>query len=265
MVSMPVIQETVWFEDCRLSAADGLVRHGHAMAVEPTVLAVLRYFLEHRHEFVSKTALQQAIWPDVHIARGTIDKGISRLRQALGDSATEPRFIRTIPRRGYRFIATVWREPPTHVGASTVLESATESTVAASKLSRDRATERRIDRSRFVRDVTIPDGTVVRVKQRFQKIWEIKNVGTVPWIGRFLVREGPSEAPGRLRSAERVTIPATTPGETCQIVVELVASDTPGSCYAEWKMTDAGGALCLATQTPLYVSVDVRESRSRVD
>jgi hypothetical protein len=81
----------------------------------------------------------------------------------------------------------------------------------------------------------------------------------VPWVGRYLERQGPAEAPGRLRSAERTSIPDTLPGRTCIIEVELVAPSTPGSCYAEWKMIDDRGQFYLPGQLPVYVSVDVRE------
>lgn len=54
------------------------------------------------------------------------------------------------------------------------------------------------DASRFVRDVTIPDGTRVLVGTRFKKTWEIQNVGDVAWEGRRLVREGPLEGHYRL-------------------------------------------------------------------
>src|SRR6202158_1461311 len=70
---------------------------------------VLRLLLERPQEIVSREELQQRIWPkdtfvDYDLA---LRKAITRLREALGDSAESPRFIETIPRRGYRFIAAV--------------------------------------------------------------------------------------------------------------------------------------------------------------
>lgn len=115
------------------------------------------------------------------------------------------------------------------------------------------------DRSRFVKDLSVPDGSIVRVNERFVKKWEIANVGTIPWVDRYLVRQGPAQARGRLRSDERTPIPRTLPGENCVIAVELVAPDMPGSCYAEWKMTDTAGRILLPNQKPVYVSVDVTQ------
>jgi len=68
---------------------------------------VLQVLLEHPREIVTREELQQRIWPqdtfvDYDLA---LRKAIARLREVLGDSADSPRFIETIPRRGYRFIA----------------------------------------------------------------------------------------------------------------------------------------------------------------
>jgi TolB-like protein/DNA-binding winged helix-turn-helix (wHTH) protein/tetratricopeptide (TPR) repeat protein len=70
---------------------------------------VLQLLLEHPHEIVTREELQQRIWPkdtfvDYDLA---LRKAIARLREALGDSAESPRFIETIPRRGYRFIGSL--------------------------------------------------------------------------------------------------------------------------------------------------------------
>ena len=70
---------------------------------------VLKLLLERPQEIVTREELQQRIWPkdtfvDYDLA---LRKAITRLREALGDSAESPRFIETIPRRGYRFIAAV--------------------------------------------------------------------------------------------------------------------------------------------------------------
>jgi TolB-like protein/DNA-binding winged helix-turn-helix (wHTH) protein len=70
---------------------------------------VLRLLLEHPQQIVTREELQQHIWPkdtfvDYDVA---LRKSITRLREVLGDSAESPRFIETVPRRGYRFVASV--------------------------------------------------------------------------------------------------------------------------------------------------------------
>jgi len=70
---------------------------------------VLRLLVEHPQEIVTREELQQHIWPgdtfvDYDLA---LKKAVNRIREVLGDSADSPRFIETIPRRGYRFIAPI--------------------------------------------------------------------------------------------------------------------------------------------------------------
>lgn len=113
------------------------------------------------------------------------------------------------------------------------------------------------DKSKFIRDVKIPDGIKVKVNQKLTKIWEIQNVGLVIWDNRYLQREGPCEGPGRLKSRGRVRIPYTEPGQRVKIKVSFIAPSEPGSCYCEWKMVDEKGNYLLPNQKPVYVSVDV--------
>lgn len=113
------------------------------------------------------------------------------------------------------------------------------------------------DRSKFIRDVTVSDGTEVKVNQKFTKIWEIQNVGSVVWDNRYLQREGLSEGPGRLKSKDRVRIPYTEPRQKVKIKVTFIAPSEPGSCYCKWKMVDEKGKSLLPNQKPLYISVDV--------
>lgn len=212
-----------------------LLRNGLPVAIAPTPLHVLRTLIAHHPNVMSRDELQRVIWQtEVAVDSGFVARAVSRVREVLGDSAQHPRFIETLPKRGYRFIGAVTTErtslEPLHPG----------------------------DRSDFVRDVTVTDGSTVRVGQRFTKIWDIQNVGTVPWVTRYVVRQGPPHARGRLQSEERTPIPDTLPGQVCRISIELTAPDTPGSCEAEWKMADEQGRLLLPNQLPIYVSVDVR-------
>ena len=70
---------------------------------------VLQVLLEHPQEIVTREEFRQRLWPgntfvDYELA---LKKAVNRLREVLGDSADSPRFIETIPRRGYRFIAVL--------------------------------------------------------------------------------------------------------------------------------------------------------------
>lgn len=90
-----------------------LYRDGHRVAVQRQPFAVLQLLLAHPGEVVSREELRRQLWPGdtfVDFDAG-LNAAIKRLRQALDDAADNPRFIATLPRRGYRFIAPVWLPP----------------------------------------------------------------------------------------------------------------------------------------------------------
>jgi len=75
------------------------------------VLAVL---LERPGELVTREELQGQLWPEDTFVDfdNSLNTAIARLREVLGDSAHHPRFIETVPRRGYRFVASVEQPSP---------------------------------------------------------------------------------------------------------------------------------------------------------
>jgi DNA-binding winged helix-turn-helix (wHTH) protein/Flp pilus assembly protein TadD len=84
------------------------VAHGSAtLNLTPKLLDLLLYFLERPATLVTKEELLDALWPGANVTENALAQAISELRQALGDEAAAPQFIRTVARRGYRFIAPV--------------------------------------------------------------------------------------------------------------------------------------------------------------
>lgn len=84
---------------------------------------ILLVLLENPGRVVPREELHKRLWPEDTFVEfdHNLNNAISRLREALGDSATSPRFIETLPRRGYRFLADVYREgeqPATQDAAS---------------------------------------------------------------------------------------------------------------------------------------------------
>ena len=70
---------------------------------------ILAMLLEQPGELISREEIRQRLWPEdtfVDFDHG-LNNAVNRLREALGDSAAAPRFIETVPRRGYRFIAGI--------------------------------------------------------------------------------------------------------------------------------------------------------------
>src|SRR6266849_3326968 len=82
---------------------------GARIRLQEQPLHILRILLEHPGTIIPREELRQKIWPSdtfVDFDHG-INNAIKRLREALGDTAETPRFIETLTRRGYRFIASL--------------------------------------------------------------------------------------------------------------------------------------------------------------
>src|SRR5882672_6160355 len=91
------------------SSAGELRKHGIKIRLQEQPLQILRQLLEHSGEVVTREDLQKSIWPAdtfVDFDHG-LYSAVQRLRDALGDTAETPRYVETLPRRGYRFIAAV--------------------------------------------------------------------------------------------------------------------------------------------------------------
>jgi len=81
--------------------------NGTSLPLEPKVMEVLVRLAHHPGEPVSKEQLLQTVWPDTFVSDGVLVRSISELRRVFKDDAREPRFIQTIPKRGYRLVAPV--------------------------------------------------------------------------------------------------------------------------------------------------------------
>src|SRR6201993_756126 len=69
---------------------------------------VLAILLEHAGDVVTREELQTRLWPDTFVdVDRNLNTAINKIREVLGDSAESPRFVETLPRRGYRFIGPV--------------------------------------------------------------------------------------------------------------------------------------------------------------
>src|SRR5262249_60172679 len=77
------------------------------MALTPKAFAVLCHLVEHAGQLVTKDALLTTVWPEISVSEGVLSECVWEIRQALGDTPQAPRFIQTVHRRGYRFIAKV--------------------------------------------------------------------------------------------------------------------------------------------------------------
>ena len=95
-----------------LSAGE-LRKNGVKLRLQGQPFQVLTLLLERSGEVVTREELQQKLWPsDTFVDFDhSLNTAINKVREALGDSASSPRFVETLARRGYRFIAPVQGEP----------------------------------------------------------------------------------------------------------------------------------------------------------
>jgi len=113
------------------------------------------------------------------------------------------------------------------------------------------------DSSKFMGDITVPDGTQVKVNQEFTKVWALANVGTVDWHNRFLARINPTADADGCHSPDRVAIGDTPPGQQVMISVLVTAPSHPGKCWVSWKMVDENGQEYFPSRRPVYFMVNV--------
>lgn len=106
------------FGGYRIDAASGELRRGEDLVhLSPTNFQLLLCLVSRAGEFLSKELLLDHVWPDSAVGEGSLSRAVSTVRRALGDDARHPKFIATVPWRGYRFIARVHQEGRVNAGA----------------------------------------------------------------------------------------------------------------------------------------------------
>ena len=90
-----------------------LRKKGVRVKLQEQPFQILAALLEHPREVITREELRMRLWPsDVVVDFDSgLNRAINRLREALGDDADNPRFIETLPQRGYRFLAEVGSAP----------------------------------------------------------------------------------------------------------------------------------------------------------
>jgi DNA-binding winged helix-turn-helix (wHTH) protein len=82
-----------------------LTKKDRQKRLEPKVILLLNYFVSHANVVVSRQELIAALWPDVVVGDEVVTRAIFSLRNALGDDVKAAKYIETIPKKGYRFLA----------------------------------------------------------------------------------------------------------------------------------------------------------------
>jgi hypothetical protein len=119
------------------------------------------------------------------------------------------------------------------------------------------------DRARFVRDVTVPDNTVMQPGERFTKTWRMKNVGSCTWDSDYalvFVSGNPLGAPGVVPLTQEVG-----PDDTVDISVEMIAPEDGGTFRSEWKLSNRAKQIFGTGQEgdlPIWAQIRVNTAQS---
>jgi DNA-binding winged helix-turn-helix (wHTH) protein/tetratricopeptide (TPR) repeat protein len=101
------------FDDHSLDTDRRELRRGSfAITIEPQVFDLLQYLIENRDRVVGKDEVLRAIWKGRIVSESTLSSRIAALRRAVGDSGEGQRLVRTIARKGFRFVGDVHEQPP---------------------------------------------------------------------------------------------------------------------------------------------------------
>jgi Tol biopolymer transport system component/DNA-binding winged helix-turn-helix (wHTH) protein len=114
-----------------------LLRDGRPIALTPKAFDLLNILVEHSGHLVTKEHLLQTLWPRTFVEESNLNRCVSVLRKALGDDGNGQRYIETVPKRGYRFIAPVAQAvsvaPAVAADVADVTTDAALSTLSASR------------------------------------------------------------------------------------------------------------------------------------
>ena len=113
--------------------AGELRKQGIKIKLQQQPFQVLQALLEKPGEVISRDELRRRIWPsDTFVDfEGGVNNAIKRLRESLGDTADTPRFVETLPRRGYRFVASVSGTSEASIGRGATEADAEDTAIAS--------------------------------------------------------------------------------------------------------------------------------------
>ena len=179
---------------------------GKIISISPKEFDLLA-FLVGNHRLVRKEELLDALWPDTHVGETSLSRAVSTLRTLLGDDAKSPRYIETVARRGYRFLAEVRSGPVRTPTVAQESETAVRSVIIVPLTNAtgdprleyitDGITETVINRLSSLRSIrVVPRSTSFRYKNRdvdLRQLWEELSVRFVltgritRWEDRLLI------------------------------------------------------------------------------
>ncbi|MEW6129614.1 MAG: winged helix-turn-helix domain-containing protein [Acidobacteriota bacterium] len=133
------IRELYEFGDYQLDVGEQLLlRNGEVVPLKAKVFDTLVLLVENAGRLLEKEWLMRELWPQSFVEEVNLNVNISTLRKVLGESATKPQYIETVPKRGYRFVAQVTKkiidETPTEVLNDASAEAKNSLAIAAEEI-----------------------------------------------------------------------------------------------------------------------------------
>ena len=114
------------------------------------------------------------------------------------------------------------------------------------------------DQAAYIRDVTIPDGTLFLPGTAFTKTWEIKNTGTCDWDGTYSIVFGDNgNSMSGAVSSPLVSSGTVATGDTVKISVNLVAPSDPGDYKGYWMLRNPSGSVFFGNNKGIWVAIKV--------
>lgn len=112
-ISSKAVQGSFYIDKTHVNSELGLIeRDGCVYHIEPRLMKLLVYLAKNSHTTVSKEMILNDVWGQVDVSDESLSQAISKARHYLGDSARRSHIIKTIPKVGYRLIASVmWAKP----------------------------------------------------------------------------------------------------------------------------------------------------------
>src|SRR5437867_715260 len=125
----PIEKQIYRFADVEVDTAQGCVKRSqNEVHLRQQTFQVLLYLLERHERLVTREELIAHIWKDTAVTDDALVQCIGEVRKALGDDPRNPRFIKTVPRVGYRFISPVERQSHNGANSTDSFAVATEET-----------------------------------------------------------------------------------------------------------------------------------------
>ncbi len=142
-----------------------LWRDTELVPVRPKPFAVLTYLATHAGRLVPRAELIKAVWPNTYVSEGVLRVYIREVRVVLGDDPETPRFIETVPRRGYRFLPAVTTTLPVIGSQQSVVSRGDNEPQAQSREPGAKILFQTSDAGRQTPDFSVPTPTLVGREQ----------------------------------------------------------------------------------------------------